>query len=46
MSKVHKAVETYLEVRRMARAGQVPSCAMNQARELIKLAVVRSRSAA
>ena len=46
MSKVHKAVETYLEVRRMARAGQVPSCAMSQARELIKLAVVRSRSAA
>ena len=46
MSKVHKAVETYLEVRRMARAGQVPSCAVNRARELIKLAVVRSRSPA
>lgn len=38
MCKIHKAVEAYLEVRRMARAGQ--------ARELIKLAVVRSRSAA
>ena len=46
MCKIHKAVETYLELRRMARAGQVPSGAANQARELIKLAVVRSRSAA
>ena len=46
MCKIHKAVETYLDLRRMARAGQVPSCAVNQAHELIKLAVVRSRSAA
>ena len=46
MCKIHKAVEAYLETRRMARAGQVPSCAVNQARELIKLAVARSRSAA
>ena len=46
MCKIHKAVEAYLEVRCLACAGQVPSCVVGQARELVKLAVVRSRSAA
>ena len=45
MCKVHQAVEAYLETRRMTCAGQVPSVAVPQARQLILLAVAVGRPA-